>query len=179
MKRDNETQILRGQLSYNNYMKSDEQLKKENPELYRIAREKGTERAFQGKYVDTKEDGMYHCAVCDAELFSAKTKFDSGSGWPSFTDPATQEVLELIEDTSHGMNRTEVVCKGCGAHLGHVFDDGPRKMDNTCNRFCINSISLDLKTARNLDQGMYDHSHDQHHVDGEEDDDLHDHTDHH
>ena len=129
-------------------MKSDDQLKKDNPALYHIAREHGTERAFTGKYVDTKDDGMYYCAVCDAELFSSDTKFDSGSGWPSFTDPANTKALELKVDSSLGMNRTKVLCKGCGAHLGHVFPDGPVREDgkDRHSRYCINSISLDLKT---------------------------------
>lgn len=164
-------------------IKTDEELRKENPELYRVAREHGTEPAFKGKYVDTKDDGMYHCAVCDAGLFSSETKFDSGSGWPSFTDPATTDVLELKTDNSYGMSRTEVLCKGCGAHLGHVFPDGPKLEDGSgrCDRFCINSVSLDLKTAQNLEEGTYDHSHEQHHVDGEDEDsdDIHDHSDHH
>lgn len=126
-------------------MKSDEQLKAENPELYRVAREQGTEPAWQGAYVETKDDGMYHCAVCNAELFSSETKFDSGSGWPSFTDSANQEAVEMRIDESHGMRRTEVLCKKCGAHLGHVFPDGPKTATGTCNRFCINSVSLDFK----------------------------------
>ena len=127
-------------------MKTDEQLKEENPDLHRVAREKGTEAPFVGKYVDTKDDGMYHCSVCDAQLFSSDTKFDSGSGWPSFTDPANQESVELKKDETIGMNRTEVLCKKCGAHLGHVFGDGPKKDEGgVCDRFCINSISLNLK----------------------------------
>lgn len=219
----------------------DDILKKENPELYRIAREGGTEPAFTGEYVHTEEDGMYHCAVCGAPLFSSETKFDSGSGWPSFTqpvkfsecyvyvlkmsndqlyvgstnnlvrriaeheqgkvfttskylpvvlihyeeyasekearhrekmlkhhgsafaklkesidvnhkislagftDPAIKDGVKLIDDDTHGMQRTEVRCAKCDAHLGHVFPDGPKKNGKTCDRFCINSISLDLK----------------------------------
>lgn len=131
-------------------MKTDEQLQKENPELYKVAREQGTEAPFAGKYVDEKADGMYHCAVCGAALFSSDTKFDSTSGWPSFTDPANVEAVKLVEDNSHGMHRTEVRCANCDAHLGHVFSDGPRihRPDGsakTCDRFCINSVSLDLK----------------------------------
>ena len=122
-------------------MKSDEELKKENPELYTVAREGGTEAPFTGKYVHEKADGMYHCSVCDAPLFSSETKFDSASGWPSFTDPANSEAVTLHEDTSHGMSRVEVRCKSCGAHLGHVFPDGPGDND----RYCINSVSLNLK----------------------------------
>ncbi len=220
---------------------NDDILKKENPELYRIAREGGTEPAFTGEYVNTKEDGMYHCAVCSAPLFSSDTKFDSGSGWPSFTqpmkflkgyvyvlkmsngqmytgsttnlirriteheqgkvtttkkylpvslvhyetynsekearhrekmlkhhgsafaklkksidtntkislagftDPAIANAVKLLEDDSHGMRRTEVRCATCDAHLGHVFPDGPTKNGKTCDRFCINSVSLDLR----------------------------------
>jgi peptide-methionine (R)-S-oxide reductase len=126
-------------------MKSDEELKKENPELYRIAREGATEPPHVGKYVHTKDDGMYHCAVCDASLFSSLTKFESNSGWPSFTDPADMEAVTLHEDSSLGMHRTEVRCKNCGAHLGHVFPDGPEKNGKVCGRFCINSVSLNLK----------------------------------
>ena len=123
-------------------MKTDTELKRDNPELYTVARESGTEAAFKGKYVDEKADGMYHCAVCDASLFSSDTKFDSKSGWPSFTDPANSGAVELIEDYGHGMKRTEVRCKNCDAHIGHVFPDGPSESGN---RFCINGISLDLK----------------------------------
>lgn len=120
-------------------------LKEENPELYRVAREGGTEPAFTGEYVHTKEDGMYHCAVCGVPLFSSETKFDSGTGWPSFTDPALKDAVTLIDDTSHGMRRTEVRCAHCAAHLGHVFPDGPKVGNKTCDRYCINSISLDLR----------------------------------
>lgn len=124
---------------------NDEILKKENPELYRVAREGATEPAFTGEYVHTEEDGMYHCAVCGAGLFSSDTKFDSGSGWPSFTDPAVAGAVTLLEDDTHGMHRTEVRCANCDAHLGHVFPDGPVKNGETCDRFCINSVSLELK----------------------------------
>jgi len=128
-------------------MLSDEELKKKNPELYTVAREGGTDAPFSGKYVHTKDDGMYHCAVCGAPLFSSDTKFDSKSGWPSFTDPANTNAVTLHEDTSHGMRRTEVKCKNCGAHLGHVFPDGPEKVGKVCDRYCINSTSLDLKKS--------------------------------
>ena len=121
-------------------MKSDEELPKE---LLNVARKGGTEAPFSGKYWDTKEQGMYACAVCGSELFSSDTKFDSGTGWPSFTEPANLEHIELREDTSYGMKRTEVVCKNCKAHLGHVFDDGPE--DKGGKRYCINSVCLDLK----------------------------------
>lgn len=126
-------------------MKTDEELKEENPELYKIARLKGTEAPFRGKYVDEKQDGMYHCAVCGTPLFSSATKFDSKSGWPSFTDPAVADAVTLHEDDSLGMRRTEVLCKNCGAHLGHVFPDGPVQNGKTCDRYCINSMSLELK----------------------------------
>ena len=108
-----------------------------------MTREKGTEAPFSGKYWNSKEKGMYVCSNCGQELFSSDTKFDSGTGWPSFTNPANREHIELHEDTSHGMVRTEVTCANCGAHLGHVFPDGPGEDGN---RFCINSCSLDLKT---------------------------------
>lgn len=125
----------------------DETLKKEKPELYKVAREGGTEAPFVGKYVHTKDDGMYHCAVCGAALFSSDTKFDSKSGWPSFTDPTTKNAITLHEDNSLGMQRTEVRCAHCDAHLGHVFPDGPEKNGNVCDRFCINSVSLELKSS--------------------------------
>ena len=126
-------------------MKSDQELKQENPELYRIAREQGTEAPFTGAYVEEKRSGIYHCAVCDAALFSSDSKFDSKSGWPSFTDPAVARAVTLHPDESHGMVRTEVHCAHCGAHLGHVFPDGPVKGTKTCDRYCINSVSLVLK----------------------------------
>ena len=113
------------------------------PEQYRVLREKGTERPFTGEYVHTKDDGIYRCAACGSELFSSDTKFDSGTGWPSFTDPAVAANVELHEDNSLFMRRTEVTCAHCGGHLGHVFDDGP----NGCDRYCINSCALDLDTA--------------------------------
>ena len=112
-----------------------------SPQQYQVLRNKGTERPFTGKYAHTKEDGIYRCAACGAELFSSDTKFESGSGWPSFYEPANQENVELHEDRSHGMVRTEVTCRRCGSHLGHLFDDGPQP---TGLRYCINSCSLDL-----------------------------------
>ena len=112
-------------------------------EQFHVMREKGTEAPFSGTYVSTKEKGVYTCAACGNELFSSDAKFDSGTGWPSFTDPANREHIELKEDTSLGMQRVEVLCKNCGAHLGHVFDDGPA--DKGGKRYCINSVCLDLK----------------------------------
>ena len=126
-------------------VKTDEEWRRElTPEQYEVLRRQGTERAFTGPYWDAKEDGMYRCAGCGAPLFSSDTKFDSGTGWPSFTEPAIAESIELSSDHSHGMTRTEVRCRNCGSHLGHVFDDGP---GSTGQRFCINSAALDLQRA--------------------------------
>lgn len=111
-----------------------------SPELRRVAREGGTEAPFTGAYVEHHEKGTYQCAICGTTLFSSDAKFDSGTGWPSFTDPANAEQVVLRADTSHGMSRTEVVCRTCGAHLGHVFDDGPAEAGG--KRYCINSVCL-------------------------------------
>ena len=118
----------------------DEWQRELTPEQYEILRRQGTEPPFTGKYVDAKENGTYACAACGNELFSSDTKFDSGTGWPSFTEPAVRQNVELHEDRSLFMRRTEVTCAACGGHLGHVFDDGPAGAD----RYCINSAALDL-----------------------------------
>jgi peptide-methionine (R)-S-oxide reductase len=111
------------------------------PEQYEVLRRQGTEPPFTGKYVYSKDSGTYRCAACGADLFSSDTKFESGTGWPSFYEPMDEGGVELREDQSHGMGRTEVVCATCGGHLGHVFDDGPNP---TGLRYCINSCALDL-----------------------------------
>ena len=115
-----------------------------SPEQYAVARLKGTERPFTGKYHDSKDEGTYKCAACGNELFDSDAKFDSGCGWPSFTAPTDANNLRTERDTSHGMMRTEVLCGSCDSHLGHVFEDGPAP---TGLRYCINSVVLDLDEA--------------------------------
>jgi peptide-methionine (R)-S-oxide reductase len=122
--------------------KTDEEWREQlSPEQFDVLRRAGTERAFSGKYWDCHDDGTYRCAACGAELFDAGSKFESGTGWPSFTEPMVADAVELKRDVSHGMIRTEVVCRRCGSHLGHVFDDGPGPSGQ---RYCMNSLSLDL-----------------------------------
>ena len=126
--------------------KNDEEWKRKlAPAQYQVLREKGTERPFTGQFVHNKENGIYTCAGCGAELFSSDAKFDSGTGWPSFDKPENNKNVELREDTTHGMVRTEVICKKCGGHLGHVFNDGPTA---TGQRYCINSCSLGFRKKR-------------------------------
>ena len=132
--------------STNKVVKTDEEWRRElSPEAYAVLRHAATEPPFTGEYAFTKDDGMYRCGGCGAPLFSSDTKFESGTGWPSFTEPAVAEAVEVREDRSHGMVRTEVVCARCGGHLGHVFDDGPR--DRGGMRYCINSCALQLDPA--------------------------------
>lgn len=114
-----------------------------SPEAYQVLRRAGTERPWSGRYVDTKTPGTYRCAACGAALFDASTKYESGSGWPSFTEAVDPAAVELREDRSHGMLRVEVVCARCESHLGHVFDDGPA--DAGGQRYCMNSVSLELE----------------------------------
>ena len=123
--------------------RSEEEWRQElDPAAYDVLRNKATEPPFTGKYTYSKEDGIYRCGGCGAELFSSDTKYDSGSGWPSFTEPANSKNVRLETDSSHGMVRTEVLCANCGGHLGHVFDDGPGPEGK---RYCINSCALDLE----------------------------------
>jgi peptide-methionine (R)-S-oxide reductase len=140
------TKNTKGEKMENKVVKTEEEWKKElTPEEYHVLREKGTERAFTGEYNNHKEKGMYLCAACGNELFSSETKYNSGSGWPSYWQPISMDKIKLEKDVSLGMVRTEVKCAKCGGHLGHVFEDGP---DPTGLRYCINSVSLDFEKEK-------------------------------
>ncbi|HYZ81159.1 MAG TPA: peptide-methionine (R)-S-oxide reductase MsrB [Solirubrobacteraceae bacterium] len=139
------TDTTKNQTATASVAKTDQEWREQlTPEQYEVLRHKATERPFTGKYVDEKRDGTYHCAGCGAQLFSSDAKFDSGTGWPSFTEPANRANVKLDADYSYGMHRIEVSCAACGGHLGHVFSDGPGA---TGERYCINSCSLTLDEA--------------------------------
>ncbi|MGO9965490.1 MAG: peptide-methionine (R)-S-oxide reductase MsrB [Acidimicrobiales bacterium] len=143
--REVKTSAAENEASREVFLPEDEWRSRLTKEQYDVLRKAGTERAFTGKYFDCHSDGTYHCAACGAELFSSAAKFDSGSGWPSFTEPAAAAAVELHRDRSFGNERTEVLCRACGSHLGHVFDDGPLP---TGQRYCINSCSLHLEEKK-------------------------------
>lgn len=130
-------------------LSNEEWKKRLSPELYHIAREKGTERPWSSKYEHSNEVGTYYCAVCGNALFESDTKFESGCGWPSFYKPISKSSVIYAHDKSHGMHRTEVMCGRCGSHLGHVFDDGPPP---TGLRYCINGVVLDFEKAKEIEQ---------------------------